>query len=799
MTARTLPGIGLTGDIDQGAPWKVAGDRNWLLSSVLTQLAVESATTSLPVSPLNGVIYIVPAADANANQVAARDNGAWVYFPPFEGLTAYVRDTNTLMNFDGAAWVATTAAFSAPGGAGLIGTTPPAGGVPLWVQDSLRLAPGDLLRWIPVAQWAAIFARTSTYNCTPALIAAVAATGGNVTPSLPGRFKLLDRYIGTTNFNLEALCAGVEFDLTAITTGNCIQNSGSVTLLTSNVAADIVRGRSLVQFDTPPALQAGDVFCVYNPTDYSYSGWRPIYRAGEWKEVLAVSGNNVTTTEPFYAGYVAASVVVYKETSVDCRLANVRLLGGSGNKQLAVFSLSRNAVFDRVSADGANYAALVFDRCYKWRAYDLNIRNSGAASDDYGLSVGNSQGGRAYGGNLYARRHGLAQGGLDAACAVPSRDNRYYTAIISNDPEQSVGAADYHGNVEHSILDSCVVNGGIKFGGGDGNYAVNSDIHAPSGEVQANTLGWVAQYAEVKGGRQGIIGGTVTTYRDPQASSQGIVSINGIGPSGVTGLTTEAFTPVLRDCKVKGRNLSSATRLMVMFNRGATVPINPEVDGITFDVDALGSVLNTNNTAFTCTASISGTTMTVSAIVSNQLGAGQVLSGAGVTASTKILSQLTGTPGGLGDYLVDTSQTAASTTVTSIGVPLSTGIVLDNLDNLPAGTGLHSAGGNFYRDFVGRYQKIAGTSTITATATLTPTSTGTQLVNATAGAVTVNLPSASLMIWQVYSIKKIDATANAVTIDPSGSETIDGASTLALTTQWQRVQIQSNGVAWFVV
>ena len=63
MTERTLPGIGLTGFWDQGAPWKVGGDQNWLRSSVLTQLAVESATTSLPASPLNGVIYIVPVGD----------------------------------------------------------------------------------------------------------------------------------------------------------------------------------------------------------------------------------------------------------------------------------------------------------------------------------------------------------------------------------------------------------------------------------------------------------------------------------------------------------------------------------------------------------------------------------------------------------------------------------------------------------------------------------------------------------------------------------------------------------------
>lgn len=113
MTAHTLPGIGLTGDIEQGAPWKVAGDANWMKSSVLTQLAVESMTTSLPPSPLNGVIYIVPAADPSGNQIAARDNGAWTYYAPQKGWTAFVRDTGVLMNFDGTAWVPSTASFAA--------------------------------------------------------------------------------------------------------------------------------------------------------------------------------------------------------------------------------------------------------------------------------------------------------------------------------------------------------------------------------------------------------------------------------------------------------------------------------------------------------------------------------------------------------------------------------------------------------------------------------------------------------------------------------------------------------------
>lgn len=143
MTERVLPGIGLTGFWDQGAPWKVGGDQNWLLSSVLTQLGVVSATTSLPASPLNGVIYIVPVGDPNANQIAARDNGAWAYFAPQEGWTAYVRDTGVLMNFDGTDWVPSTKplseALALPGGSGGIGFLQAGmGAVPRPVETELR-------------------------------------------------------------------------------------------------------------------------------------------------------------------------------------------------------------------------------------------------------------------------------------------------------------------------------------------------------------------------------------------------------------------------------------------------------------------------------------------------------------------------------------------------------------------------------------------------------------------------------------------------------------------------------------
>ncbi len=67
------------------------------------------------------------------------------------------------------------------------------------------------------------------------------------------------------------------------------------------------------------------------------------------------------------------------------------------------------------------------------------------------------------------------------------------------------------------------------------------------------------------------------------------------------------------------------------------------------------------------TGSIAGTTLTVTGVTSGTLFPGQPISGSGVTAGTYIVGQLTGATGGTGTYTVSASQTASSTTITSVG------------------------------------------------------------------------------------------------------------------------------------
>lgn len=72
-------------------------------------------------------------------------------------------------------------------------------------------------------------------------------------------------------------------------------------------------------------------------------------------------------------------------------------------------------------------------------------------------------------------------------------------------------------------------------------------------------------------------------------------------------------------------------------------------------------------------------------------------------------------------------------------------------------------------------------------------------VSAASGAVTITLPGAGPTEGRTMTVKKIDASANAVTIDGAGSETIDGAATKSLATQYKAYTLLSNGTAWSII
>ncbi len=105
------------------------------------------------------------------------------------------------------------------------------------------------------------------------------------------------------------------------------------------------------------------------------------------------------------------------------------------------------------------------------------------------------------------------------------------------------------------------------------------------------------------------------------------------------------------------------------------------LSGLIFNVNPFNPVTNTgaNQIAFVYptdfVASVSGTTLDVTAINAGTITIGQILTGPGVTSGTTITGFVSGTKGGVGTYTVSISQNVASTT---LGAASPTSLIYPN-------------------------------------------------------------------------------------------------------------------------
>lgn len=138
---------------------------------------------------------------------------------------------------------------------------------------------------------------------------------------------------------------------------------------------------------------------------------------------------------------------------------------------------------------------------------------------------------------------------------------------------------------------------------------------------------------------------------------------------------------------------------------------------------------------------------------------------------------------------------AVPTVITDLSVTLAS--------NSPAGTDVI---GSTLDDFVRAQsgfiaQLYAGKkayASVSTTYTLLATD-GLVECDATSAAFTVTLTAVASSLGRVITIKKIDSSANAVTVDGNASETIDGATTYTLSTQYDSVTLHCDGTKWNVI
>ena len=68
----------------------------------------------------------------------------------------------------------------------------------------------------------------------------------------------------------------------------------------------------------------------------------------------------------------------------------------------------------------------------------------------------------------------------------------------------------------------------------------------------------------------------------------------------------------------------------------------------------------------------------------------------------------------------------------------------------------------------------------------------------TTAAITITLPAAVDLTGKAYSIKKLDVSANTVTLDGDGAETIDDDATRLLLVQYDAITVISDGTEWWI-
>lgn len=91
-------------------------------------------------------------------------------------------------------------------------------------------------------------------------------------------------------------------------------------------------------------------------------------------------------------------------------------------------------------------------------------------------------------------------------------------------------------------------------------------------------------------------------------------------------------------------------------------------------------------------------------------------------------------------------------------------------------------------------------ATATKTTNYTITSSDTVIfADATSGNVTITLPLASGLPGYRFYVKRIDDSANTVTVQRTSSDTIDGETSHELGVQYMSVTLVSNGSNWFII
>jgi hypothetical protein len=269
---------------------------------------------------------------------------------------------------------------------------------------------------------------------------------------------------------------GSSFDFNGV-----VNKRGSEPNQIPNLALDVSLRSLTLSFATAHGLSAGDLILIYNPTDYSWSGFRPTYRAGEYCVIADVlSSTEVMLENPTYDSYLAEDVEVY-ECSGYCsgKLGKFTVIAPNNITSALKVEYFNGIEFESPVGKNSDNTSVLISKGYGYRGNLTGIQwgaNPGF-STQYGVSIWNSQNGDLTG-TFIGYRHGIATGGSNDF-SIPCRDIHTHD-FIAKKLDGQIAAADWHGNAEYcSYKNGRCYGGGVNIAG-DNNIISNIDIYCGS-------------------------------------------------------------------------------------------------------------------------------------------------------------------------------------------------------------------------------------------------------------------------------------------------------------------------------
>lgn len=268
------------------------------------------------------------------------------------------------------------------------------------------------------------------------------------------------------------------------------------------LASNVTAGARAVPLASVPAtaLKDGDVLCLYDRRDYSWSPHRAYYRAGEFITVSSVSGTTVNIYGSLKYSYASANIDVYKITGGSVDIDGLKMSAdpaSTGTALTVTFCKNVNTV-GVCSTAGATYA-IEIDRCMGGSISAGNIRGALTGADDYGVIISNSTNIKINS-DIKAGRHCVALGGGAGICAIPYRGTRIYNSILRN-LDGGAGAGDTHGNGDDTKYFYCTFDTHFNMAGKD-TGAYFCKIYSRTGYPD----GCAVYGSEIVGGEFNLIG-----------------------------------------------------------------------------------------------------------------------------------------------------------------------------------------------------------------------------------------------------------------------------------------------------